>query len=217
MTIRILLADDHGILRAGLRSLLNAESDLTVIGEAENGRQALYMTREMEPDLILMDISMPEMGGIDALKQINETLPSVKVLMLTVHEDEGLLKKAIQAGASGYVVKRAVESELITAIRTIMQGDIYIHPSMTKILIRDLVEAPKARKQSSDNTLTQREIDVLRLIARGYTNKQIAQKLIISARTVEGHRANIMNKLDLHSRVELVEYAENHNLLDNQP
>lgn len=213
MPIRILLADDHGILRAGLRNLLNAESELEVIGEASDGIQVLEMVEQLSPDLILMDISMPNMGGIDVLQRLSQEKTASKVLMLTVHEDEGLLKKAIRAGASGYVVKRAAQYELITAIKTVMQGDIYIHPSMTRALLKDLVPAPSS-KGSAESTLTHREVEILRLIARGYTNNQIADLLCISSRTVEGHRANLMGKLDLHSRVELVEYAEQHGLLE---
>jgi len=212
MPIRILLADDHGILRAGLRNLLNAEPDLTVIGEAADGMQVLEMVEQDCPNLILMDISMPNMGGIEALEHLQEKHLPCKVLMLTVHEDESLLKKAIRAGASGYVLKRAAESELITAIKTVMQGDLYVHPVMTRALLKDLVRVP-ASAVRNDNTLTQREVEILRMIARGYTNNQIAQKLSISPRTVEGHRSNLMGKLDLHSRVELVEYAEQHGLL----
>ena len=212
MAFRILLADDHGILRAGLRNLLNAEPDLEVIGEAADGIQILEMVEQSSPDLILMDISMPNMGGIEVLEHLREKKLASKVLMLTVHEDEGLLKKAIHAGASGYLVKRAAESELITAIKTVMQGDIYVHPAMTRALLKDIVPAPASA--GTENTLTHREVEILRMIARGYTNNQIAQKLSISPRTVEGHRSNLMSKLDLHSRVELVEYAEQHGLLD---
>lgn len=212
MSIRILLADDHGILRAGLRNLLNAEPDLEVIGEASDGIQVLEMAGQINTDLILMDISMPNMGGIEVLQHWHGKLPA-RVLMLTVHEDESLLRKAIRAGASGYVVKRAVESELINAIRIVMQGDLYIHPAMTRALLKDLVPRPSS-KSMPENTLTHREVEILRMIARGYTNNQIAQKLSISPRTVEGHRSNLMGKLDLHSRVELVEYAEQHGLLD---
>lgn len=213
MPIRILLADDHGILRAGLRNLLNAEPDLEVVGEAADGMQVLEMTEQLNPDLILMDISMPNMGGIEVLEHLQADKVQCRVLMLTVHEDESLLKKAIRAGASGYLVKRAAESELIIAIKTVMQGDIYIHPAMTRALLKDLVPEP-AVKTGMGNTLTHREVEILRMIARGYTNNQIAQKLSISPRTVEGHRSNLMSKLDLHSRVELVEYAEQHGLLD---
>jgi two-component system, NarL family, response regulator NreC len=213
MATRILIADDHGVLRGGLRSLLSPESDLEVVGEAEDGAQALHLARQLRPDLILMDISMPNLGGIEALKQLGEVLPDTKVLMLTVHEDESLLRKAIQAGASGYVIKRAAESELINAIRAVIKGDIYIHPAMTRALLKGFAPA-RITKNPSAHTLTQRELEVLRLIARGYTNVQIAERLSISARTVEGHRANLMSKLDLHSRMELVEYAEQHGFLD---
>jgi two-component system, NarL family, response regulator NreC len=210
---RILLADDHGILRAGLRNLLNAEPDFEVVGEAADGIEALEMTEQTHPDLILMDINMPNMSGIEMLQQLRANQNATKVLMLTVHEDDGLLKKAIRAGASGYLVKRAAESDLINAIRTVMQGDMYVHPSMTRALLKDLVPAPLS-KTAGDNTLTHREIEILRMVARGYTNIQIAQKLSISARTVEGHRANLMGKLGLHSRVELVEYAEQHGMME---
>ena len=213
MATRILIADDHGVLRGGLRNLLSPESDLDVVGEAEDGAQAVQLARQLRPDLILMDISMPNLGGIEALKQLGEVLPDTKVLMLTVHEDESLLRKAIQAGASGYVVKRAADSELINAIRTVIKGDIYIHPAMTRALLKGFAPA-RVTKNLSAHTLTQRELEVLRLIARGYTNVQIAERLSISARTVEGHRANLMSKLDLHSRMELVEYAEQHGFLD---
>lgn len=213
MAIRILLADDHGILRAGLRNLLNLEPDMEVIGEAADGSQVLQMAEQLHPDLILMDISMPNLGGIDVLPTLTERVPEVKVLMLTLHEDESLLRKAIGAGAMGYVIKRAAEPELVNAIKTVMQGDIYVHPAMTRVLLKDLVPVPVS-KNRSQNTLTMRELEVLRLIARGYTNNQIAKRLVLSARTVEGHRASLMSKLDLHSRVELVEYAEQHGLLD---
>lgn len=213
MSIRILLADDHAVVRAGLRSLLTAEPDLEVIGEAEDGQQVLQMAGELRPDLVLMDVSMPRLSGLDAIQRLKEILPGTPVLVLTVHEDEGLLHKAIRAGASGYIIKRAAESELINAIRVVWRGDIYIHPALTRALLKDLVPNSPAQRPD-EHTLTQREVEVLQLIAAGYTNSQIAQKLDISRRTVEGHRANLMAKLELHSRVELIEYAERHGLLD---
>jgi len=213
MSIRILLADDHAVVRAGLRALLTAEPDLELVGEAEDGDQVLQMATRLRPELVLMDVSMPSQNGIDALRQLKEILPEAHVLVLTVHEDESLVRRAIRAGASGYVVKRAAESELIQAIRTVSRGDIYVHPAMTRALLKDLVPSSTMRHPPG-NTLTHREVDVLRLLARGYTNHQIAKELVISARTVEGHRANLMGKLELHSRLELVEYAEQHNLLD---
>lgn len=212
MSIRILLADDHAVVRAGLRTLLTAEPDFELVGEAEDGYQVLKMAERLRPDLVLMDISMPGQGGIDALRQLKQMLPETQVLILTLHEDEGLMRQAINAGASGYVVKRAAESELIDAIQAVGRGHIYIHPAMTRALLKDLIVSSPTR-QSANDTLTHREIEVLRLVARGYTNHQIARELNISQRTVEGHRANIMAKLELHSRVELVEFAEQHGLL----
>jgi len=214
MPIRILLADDHSILRAGLRALLNAEPDFDVVGEVADGNQVLQLASALRPDLVLMDVSMPGMGGIEATKRLKEILPETRVLILTVHEDETLLRSAIQAGASGYVIKRAAETELISAIQAISRGDMYIHPAMTRSLLKELTpEQPPKNNPDPQVTLTKREIDVLRLIARGYTNSQIAQQLSVSPRTVEGHRANLMDKLNLHSRVELVEYAERQGLL----
>lgn len=215
MPIHILLADDHHILRAGLRALLNAEPDLDIVGEAADGNEVLQLAVKLRPDLVLMDINMPGLGGIDATKRLKVILPEIRVLILTVHEDESLLREAIHAGASGYVIKRAAESELINAIYAISRGDVYIHPAMTRALLKDLAPVPRPKSATSaQDTLTNREMDVLRLIARGYTNNQIAELLSISPRTVEGHRANLMHKLDLHSRVELVEYAEEHGLLN---
>jgi len=208
-----MLVDDHGVIRAGLRSLLNAEADFEVVSEAADGSQVLQMAEQTRPDVILLDISMPNMGGIEALQRLRDRLPKTKFLMLTVHEDEELLRKAIRAGASGYVIKRAAETDLTSAIRAVYQGEIYIHPAMTRALLNDLVPTPPSRPLN-ENTLTNREMEVLRLIVRGHTNNQIAKILNISTRTVEGHRANIMDKLDLHSRVDLVEYAEQHGLLD---
>ncbi len=215
MPIRILLADDHSILRAGLRALLNAEPDFDVVGEVADGNQVLQLASALHPDLVLMDVSMPGLGGIEATKRLKEILPETRVLILTVHEDETLLRSAIQAGASGYVIKRAAETELIAAIQAISRGDMYIHPAMTRSLLKELTpEQPPKNNPDPQPTLTKREIDVLRLIARGYTNSQIASRLSLSVRTVEGHRANLMDKLNLHSRVELVEYAERQGLLD---
>ena len=213
MSIRILIADDHGVLRAGLRALLNAEPGLEVVGEAADGLTALQLAAELRPDVALMDLSMPGLDGIQATRQLKETLPGTRVLILTVHEDESLLREAIQAGASGYIIKRAVESELINAIRAVHSGDLYVHPTLTRALLRDLSPALPS-DQAPTEPLTPREIDVLRLIAQGYTNRQVAEKLHVSVRTVESHRANLTGKLGIASRAELVRYAKEHNLLD---
>ena len=212
MTVEILLADDHGVLRAGLRALLNAEKDLSVVGEAASGDEVLQLAVELRPDMVLLDLNMPGPGGIEVTRRLRDLLPETRVLVLTVHEDEGLLREAIDSGASGYIIKRAVESELINAIRAVANGDLYIHPSMTRALLRE----PTERKQAppgAQESLTPRETDVLRLIVRGYTNRQAAEELGLSVRTVETHRANLMGKLGLESRVELVRWAADNGLL----
>ena len=211
MPIRILIADDHGVLRAGLRALLNAEPDLEVVGEAADGDETLRLTRILEPDIVLLDISMPGCGGIEATRRLKALRASARVLILTVHEDAGLLQAAIQAGASGYIIKRAVESELVNAIQAVSRGDLYVHPAMTRALLAG-TDALSPDDRVAVETPTPRELEVLRLIAQGYTNRQIAGKLTISVRTVESHRANLMDKLGLRSRVELVRYAVKHGL-----
>ena len=210
MPIRILIADDHGVIRAGLRALLEDVPDITVVGEASDGVESLAKAVELKPDILLMDLSMPNMGGIEATRQLSQSEPKVRVLILTVHEDESLLKEVIRVGAAGYIIKRAAQEDLIHAIRVVSRGDLYIHPAMTRALFNDAAVPPKV---SEIETLTLREIEVLQLLAKGYTNRQIAEHLNLSPRTVEGHRSNVSGKLGLHSRVELVEYAEKHGLL----
>ncbi|RPJ87516.1 MAG: DNA-binding response regulator [Acidobacteria bacterium] len=210
MATRILIADDHGLLRAGLRALLNAEKDFTVLGVARDSTEALELGLQLRPDVVLMDISMPGAGGIETTRKLKERLPSVHVLILTIHEDKGLLREAIQAGADGYILKRAVESELITAIQAVMRGDLYVDPAMTRVLLTEQ-PSPKPSPSGLVEPLTNREIEVLKLIVKGYTNRQMADGLNLSVRTVESHRANIMDKLGVRSRVELIRYAtENH-------
>ncbi|MCG3211633.1 MAG: Oxygen regulatory protein NreC [Anaerolineae bacterium] len=213
MSIQILIADDQGLLRAGLRALLSAEPDMDVVGEAEDGQAVLRLATELSPQVILLDISMPDCDGIETTRRLKELAPAARVLMITVHEDDTLLQEAIKAGAAGYIVKRAVESELIDAIRAVQRGDIYIHPSMTRALLREITPEPK-QTDTPVESLTPRELDILRLIARGCTNRQMADILNISVRTVEGHRANLMAKLNLQGRVELVRYAHENNLVN---
>ena len=212
MPIRILITDDHGVIRAGLRALLSGLPEIEVVGEAVDGRDTLRKAVELKPDIVIMDLSMPGMGGVEATTQLTQIAPNVRVLILTVHEDESLLKEVIRAGAAGYIIKRAVEDELIHAIRVVARGDMYVHPSMTRALF---IPPPSATHSSAFEveTLTAREIEVLRLLAKGYTNRQIAEQLGISPRTAEGHRANLSSKLGLRSRVELVDYAQQHGLL----
>jgi two-component system, NarL family, response regulator NreC len=215
MTIRILIADDHSVIRAGLRTILSAQPDLEIVGEAADGNEALRLANELQPDIVLTDLSMPGPvgGGIAVARRLKETLPAIRVLILTVHEDESLLREAIHAGAAGYIVKRAADTELVSAIQAACRGDLYVHPSMTRVLFKDLT-APPVSKPLPTELLTPREIEVLRLLAKGYTNRQIADVLCLSMRTVEGHRASLMSKLNVHSRVELTSYAEEHGLLE---
>lgn len=215
MSIRILLADDHGVIRAGLRALLEGYPDMTVVGEASDGVEAIAKAFELKPNVILMDLSMPNIGGIEATRQLLQREPGMRVLILTVHEDESLLKEVIRVGAAGYVVKRAAQEDLIHAIRVVARGDLYVHPTMTRMLFSEPTKS-LAQDQTEVETLTLREIEVLQLLAKGYTNRQIAEQLSLSPRTVEGHRANLAGKLGLHSRVELVEYAEKHGLMKNR-
>jgi two-component system response regulator NreC len=213
MSIHILIADDHGVLRAGLRTLLNAEPDLEVIAEASDGNDVLRLASELRPDIVLLDISMPGPGGIEVTRRLKEALPELRVLILTAHEDESMLREAVQVGAAGYIIKRAVESELINAIHSVWRGDLYVHPAMTRALLKEMSLFPVSDEPVVES-LTPREIEVLRLIAKGYTNGQIAKELNLSVRTVESHRANLMGKLELRSRVELVRYAMEHGLFE---
>jgi two-component system response regulator NreC len=212
MPSRILIADDHGVLRAGLRALLNKETEYEVVGEAATSDEAFQAALELNPDVVLMDLSMPGVGGIEVTRRLKERLPGIRVLILTVHEDATLLREAMKAGAAGYVVKRAVESELIDAIETVRRGDLYVHSSMTRALLSEVQSAPPVSRRGHPETLTNREMDVLRLIVRGFTNRQVGEKLVLSVRTVESHRANIMQKLDLSSRADLVRWAADHNV-----
>ena len=212
MPIRILIADDHAVVRSGLRNLLSAAPDLEVIGEAADGGETLSLTAQLHPDLVLLDITMPPESGIRTAQRLKEAHPGLFVLFLTMHEDEGLLHEALRAGASGYLIKRAEEAEILQAIRAVHNGDLYVHPAMTRALLHQPVTT-EHRRGSPVEALTRRELDVLRLLAKGNTNRQIATLLNLSMRTVENHRANLMGKLGMTSRVELVNYAEENKLL----
>ncbi|MBI5870280.1 MAG: response regulator transcription factor [Actinobacteria bacterium] len=207
--IRILLADDHAILRAGLVRLLSEEPDIEVVGEADNGREAVQKVQELHPDIVLMDIGMPVMNGMEATKQIKKRDNDVKILVLTMHDNEEYLFQVLQAGASGYVLKKAADSDLVNAIHVVSRGDCFLYPSAAKMVVEDYLEKLKHGQEptSSFDTLTDREREILTLVAEGYTNREIAEALFISVKTVETHKANIMEKLNLHKRAELVRYA----------
>ncbi len=211
MTIRVLIADDHPVLRSGLRVLLATDPDLEVVGEAGTGEETLHLAEELRPDVVLLDIGMPGESGIETVRHLKEKLPALRVLFLTMHEEEGMLLEALNAGGDGYVIKRADQPEIIQAIRAVRRGDVYVHPAMTRALLSQTETTE--RSQEPVEPLTRREIDVLRLLARGNTNRQIADLLTLSVRTIESHRANLMGKLGLSSRVELVTYAEENGLL----
>ena len=213
MSIRILIGDDHGVMRAGLRAMLEGEPSVEVVGEAADGEAVMYLAGELLPDIVLLDIGMPGLDGIEVTRRLSKLLPQIQVLILTVYEDESLLREAIRAGASGYVVKRAAEEELIAAIQAVSRGDMYIHPALTRLLVKDLSPSINPKKGALE-TLTPRESEVMGYIVRGYTNRQIAETLFISMRTVEGHRASLLGKLGLKNRVELVAFSEKNRLVN---
>jgi two-component system, NarL family, response regulator NreC len=213
MSLRIMIADDHGVLRGGLRVLLNEQPGWEVVAEAADGYQALRLAEEFRPDVILLDISMPGMDGIEVTRALKPRIPETQILILTVHEDQELLREAMRVGASGYMIKRAAQSELINAVTAVMRGDFYVHPAMTRALLGATTVPARVPDESDAELLTRREVQVLSLIAQGYTNIQIADELVVSVRTVESHRANIMSKLGLHNRAELVQYAMNRGFL----
>ncbi len=211
---RIFIVDDHAVLRAGLRMLLNAEDDMLVVGEAANALQAVDKLGSIHPDIILMDISMPEINGLEALALMKEKASGSKFLFLTMHDDESYLRLALSAGASGYVLKQAANHDLLDAIRVVHQGGTYLHPRHRAILFEGEAAKHAAAPGSAVETdsqeysrLSPREKEILRLIAMGYTNRQAAEELFLSEKTIETYKSRLMTKLDLHSRTELVRYA----------
>ncbi len=207
MTIRLLLVDDHQVVRSGLRMLLASEKDVEIVGEAGTAGEALEGVENFKPDVVLMDIGLPDMSGIDATREIKRQHPRVAVVALTIHEDEEYFFRMLEAGAGGYVPKRAAPEELLTAIRTAAKGEVYLYPSLAKLLVKDYLSQERINETISLDGLTDREQEVLKLLAEGVANEEIAEKLVISPKTVARHRENIMQKLQLHSRAELVRYA----------
>ena len=214
--IRVLIADDHTVLRAGLSRLLNAEPDVEVIGEAGDGEEAISKTVALAPDVLLLDITMPLVGGIDVIRMVKAKNMPVAILVLTMHEDEEYLRETLKAGALGYIPKKAAEAELISAIRAVHRGEIYIYPSMVKSLVNEALYPNTSSNEmpfDSYDLLSRREKEVLRLIAQGYTNQEIAERIFLSIKTVETYKARMMEKLSVTTRAELVRYALQRGLL----
>ena len=217
MTTRVLLADDHAVLRAGLRLLLTGQNEFEVVAEASTGSEALSLAEKLQPDLILLDLSMPGLGGMDVLLTLRKMTPSAKILILTMHDDPQYLRQALKQGASGYVLKKAADAELISAIRAVLRGEMYVHPSMTRVLLEDIL--PETKFSSADLTwasLSEREQEVLKMVALGHTSAEIADQLSLSAKTVETYRARGMEKLGLRTRAALVKFALQEGLIKKE-
>ena len=205
---RIVIAEDHTILREGLRALISSQEDLEVVGEAGDGMEAVRQVEGLTPDLILMDLSMPKMNGVEAIKEIRKRIPETRILALTVHKTEEFILEVLQAGADGYIPKDASSNELMMAIRSVLMGKRYLCPSVSRFVIEGYLESRQTPESTTPwETLTKREREILKLIAEGHKNKEIADYLCISVKTVEKHRANLMKKLDLHSAAALTAYA----------
>ena len=202
--IRVLVVDDHALLRDGIRALLALHDDIEVVGEATDGREAINMVHQLSPDVVLMDIAMPLMDGLEATRRIRKENPQAKVLILTQHDNREYMLSSVKAGADGCIPKRAVASELVSAIRVVHQGDSYLYPSVAKMLIGDYLQHVQ---QDSYERMTNREREVLKLVAEGCTSQEIADLLCVSVKTVLSHRTKIMEKLDIHNRAQLVKYA----------
>ncbi len=205
---RIVIAEDHTILREGLRALFASNQDFEVVGEAENGHEAIRCVEELIPELVLMDLSMPRLNGMEAIKEIKKRFPEIKIIALTVHKTEDYIIATLKAGADGYVLKDATQNELLTAVQNVLEGKSFLSPSVSGKVIEGYLEGRDPEQTSSSwDTLTDREREILKLIAEGYKNKQIAEYLFISYKTVEKHRSNLMKKLRLHNTAALTAYA----------
>jgi DNA-binding NarL/FixJ family response regulator len=206
--IRVLVVDDHTVVREGICALLGLAGDIEVVGEADNGREALDRVRELVPDVVLMDVAMPTMDGLEATRRIHREFPQTKVLALSQYDDREYVFSIVEAGAQGFISKTAASSEVVSGIRAVHRGDSFLSPSVAKLLVEHYQEGASVRKsQDPYSQLTDREREILRLLAEGHTSQEIAEMLIISPKTVEGHKTNLMSKLDIHSRVDLVKYA----------
>jgi len=213
--IHVLIIDDHAVLRAGLRMLVNAEPDMEMVCEAENRREALNCIAQLQPDVVLLDISLPDESGLDMVQHILDVSPSTRIIILTMHDQEGYLRKAMTSGASGYLLKKAADTELLSAIRVVFQGGTYLHKAHSQVFFvpDSSSDKPVFEQVNSLEKLSPRELAVLRMIAKGFTNRQTAEALFLSEKTVETYKARLMTKLGLLSRVELIQFALNQGLL----
>jgi len=213
----VLLADDHGIVRRGLKSLLESQPGLEVVGEAADGRTAWEQAKECQPDIVVMDLSMPQLNGAQATERLKQACPQVKVLALTVHEDKGYVYQLLQAGASGYVLKLAAAAELIHAIRVVAAGGVYLDPTVARTIMANYMHKPALGEAVRRSQLSERETAVLCRIAKGYTTKEIAAQLALSTNTVETYKTRLLKKLDLRSRADIVRYALRQGWLHDTP
>jgi DNA-binding NarL/FixJ family response regulator len=206
--IRVLVVDDHTIVRDGICALLALVGDIEVVGEAVNGSEALKMVAQLKPDVVLMDIAMPIMGGLEATRRITREFPKTRVLVITQHDDKEYVFPVIESGASGLISKAAASSELAAGIRSVFQGDSFLSPSVAKLLVENYQKTAKERNNLDPyNQLTEREREVLKLLAEGFSTQEMADMLVITRKTVEGHKTNLMTKLGIHNRIDLVKYA----------
>lgn len=213
--IKVMIADDHAILRAGLRMLVNAQADMEVVSEAPDGEQAVRVARETRPDVALLDLSMPRVAGMKALQELARDCREIRVLVLTMHDDPAYLRSALAAGASGYLLKRAVDAELIAAIRAVHRGGIFVDPRLASVLVQDVIAKRSAKADSARpaNILSRRELQVLRLVARGYTSAEIAKQIFVGVKTIETYRSRLAEKLGLSTRSDLIRFAVQMGLL----
>jgi DNA-binding NarL/FixJ family response regulator len=205
--IKILIADDHTLFRKGICALLEDEQDMVIVGEAENGREAVRLVSSLRPDVVLMDIAMPLLNGLEATRQIKHEHPSTRVLVLTMYDHEEYFRQMLEVGASGYIIKRAAATEMVSAIRAVYNDEAVLSPAITRLLLEDYLNREAHKEESDPLALSSREREVLQLIAEGMTSREIAQILSLSIKTVQSHRTSLMQKLDLHDRGDLIKYA----------
>lgn len=216
--ISILIVDDHAVLRTGLKLLLEAQKDMKVVGETGSGQEALQMAAELKPRVILLDLSLDDINGLDILLDLKNIDRQIKVLVLTMHDDEGYLHKVLERGGDGYILKKAADIELLTAIRAVNRDEIFLDPSLTKVILKNIYNTHRKEtqtKKEEEEILSNREKEVLKLVALGFTNKQIANQLLVSIKTVESHKARIREKLNMSYRSDLVKYAIEKGLISN--